>query len=252
MQFSDNLMLGPAAAGGPSVAGIQAANDTAGSSPQYAGVGPAGRTFIYDIVPLTIQTANIAALQTTAGAANLTLTAGTGVTRVVGADGVARYQFDVPRAVSLTSAGNISGVNFTITGYDVYGQRMSQVIAGPNANTVNTTKAFYQVISVAASGAVGTNTSVGSSDIFGLPVLVADRGYVDRIGWNNATAQDAGTLTPGDATSPATTATGDVRGTYLVSSASNGTKRLVIEILLSSTVCGPSATRAGAFGVTQV
>jgi hypothetical protein len=251
MQFDDNLLMGPVVPGGISRNGLQAGNDTAGSSPQYKGVGPLGRNYIYDIVPLALGTANLAALQTTAGAGNLTLTAGTGVTAVV-VNGQTRYQFDVPRAVSLTSAANISGVNFTISGYDIYGQPMSQLIAGPNANTVTTLKAFYQVTSIAVSGAVGTNTSAGTSDRFGLPIIVSDRGYVDRTGWNNTLAADAGTLTPADATSPATTATGDVRGTYTPTSASDGAKRLIIEVLLPSTAVGPQATRAGAFGVTQV
>jgi hypothetical protein len=244
-------MIGPVVPGGISRTGLQAGNDTAGSSPQYRGVGPLGRNYVYDIVPLALGTANIAALQTTAGAGNLTLTAGTGVTAVV-VNGQTRYQFDVPRAVSLTSAGNISAVNFTISGYDVYGQAMTQTLAGPNANTVTTLKAFYQVTSIAVSAAVGTNTSAGTSDRFGLPIIVSDRGYVDRTGWNNTLAADAGTLTPADATSPATAATGDVRGTYTPTSASDGVKRLIVEVLLASTAVGPTATRVGAFGVTQV
>ena len=42
--------------------------------------------------------------------------------------------------------------------------------------------------------------------------------------WNNTLAQDAGTFVAADATSPATSATGDPRGTYLPSSASDGTR----------------------------
>lgn len=251
MQFDDNLLIGPVFSGGPAVPGLQVTNDTAGSSPQFRGVGPLGREYVYDVVPLALGTANVAALQTTAGAGNLTLTAGAGVTAVV-VNGVTRYQFDVPRAVSLTSAGNISAVNFTISGFDVYGQAMTQTLAGPNANTVTTLKAFYQIVSIAVSAAVGTNTSAGMSDRFGIPLLVPDAGYFDRIGWNNTLAADAGTFTVGDATSPATAATGDVRGTYTPSSASNGAKRLILGILLSSAQCGPLATRAGALGVNQV
>jgi hypothetical protein len=251
MQFDDNLLIGPATPGGAAVAGLQAGNDTAGSSPQFRGVGPLGRNYVYDVVPLALGTANLAALQTTAGAGNLTLTAGTGVTSVV-VNGQTRLQFDVPRAVSLTSAANVSAVNFTISGFDIYGQPMSQLIAGPNANTVTTLKAFWQIVSIAASAAVASNTSAGSSDRLGLPVICSDRGYIDRTGWNNALAADAGTLTPADATSPATTATGDVRGTYTPSSATDGAKRLIIEVLLPSAAVGPKATRVGAFGVNQV
>lgn len=251
MQFDDNLLIGPVVPGGTSRPGLQAGNDTDGSSPQFRGIGPLGRNYVYDIVPLALGAANVAAAQQLAGAGNMVLTAGTGVTAVV-VNGQTRLQFDVPRAVSLASTGNISGVNFTISGFDIYGQAMTQTIAGPNNNTVNTTKAFFQVTQIAANGAVGTNTSAGTSDILGIPVIVSDRGYVDRVGWANALANDAGTLTPADATSPATAATGDVRGTYLPSSATNGARRLIIEVLLPSTAVGPKATRLGALGVNQV
>ena len=63
--------------------------------------------------------------------------------------------------VTLTSTGNISGVNFTITGTDANGSSASEVIAGPNNTTVTTTAAFLTVTQVAANAAVSTNTSVG-------------------------------------------------------------------------------------------
>ena len=52
------------------------------------------------------------------------------------------------------------------------------------------------------------------------------------------------------ATTPSTT-TGDVRGTYVPSSACDGTKRLVMGVLLPALAVGPNATRAGALGVNQ-
>lgn len=252
-QYSDDLLLGPVVAGGPnSTSGLLAANRAGGSSPMTRGIGPLGRVFIYDQVPLTLAVANIAALQTTAGAAALALTAATGVTTLVDSTGTTRYVLDIPRAVSLTSTGNISAVNFTVKGYDAYGQPMTATLAGPNNNTVNTLKAFMSVISITASAAVGTNTSAGTSDIFGLPVYVPDAGYIVKAGWAGALAQNAGTLAIADATSPATAATGDVRGTFAqATSASNGTRRLVLTIALAGTICGPEATRLGALGVTQ-
>lgn len=251
MQFDDNLLLGPVIPGGPSIAGLQAGNDTEGSSPQFRGIGPCGRIFVYDIVPATVSTTNLAAGQTLAGAGVLTLSASAGVTKVTRGDGTTAYQFDVPRGVSLTSTGVISAVNFTVSGYDVYGQAMSEVIAGPNANTVNTKKAFYQVTSIATNAAVATDTSAGTSDVYGLPAVAGDAGYIASVKWAGALAQDAGTFTKADATSPATSATGDVRGTYAPSSASNGANRLVIGLLLADAVAGPAASRSGALGVTQ-
>jgi hypothetical protein len=84
-----------------------------------------------------------------------------------------------------------------------------------------------------------------------LPFALLDVGYVAHLSWASTLARDTGTATAADTTSPATSSTGDVRGTYAPSSASNGSRRLVMGIHLTGAQCGPSATRASAFGVTQ-
>jgi hypothetical protein len=239
MQISDDLRLGPAYAGGPI--------DSSNPAPMERGVGPMGRVFIFDIVPATLATANLAALQT---ATSLALTAGAGVTFFNDGLGSVRYVLDTPRSVTLTSAGNASNATFTIRGFDVYGQPMTQTLTGPNAATVQTTKAFASVASVTASTTPGATTSVGTGDRFGLPVRVTDIGYISSVKWAGVLAQDAGTATVADG-AVATATTGDVRGTYLPSSASNGTRRLVMSIAVPAIACGPNATRLGAFGVTQ-
>jgi hypothetical protein len=67
----------------------------------------------------------------------------------------------ISRTVSITSTGNLAGVNFTVTG--IYqGSIVSQTIAGPNNSTVTTTQLFNKVTQVSVSGAVATNVSVGS------------------------------------------------------------------------------------------
>ena len=83
-----------------------------------------------------------------------------------------------------------------------------------------------------------------------LPVRVTDRGYSVDVGWDNTLAADTGTLTVA-ATATATTTTGDVRGTFTPSTATDGIKRLVMGILLPAIAVGPNATRIGALGVTQ-
>ena len=96
--------------------------------------------------------------------------------------------------------------------------------------------------------------TVGTTDILGLPLRVFDAGYLARIGYNNVVANDTGgnaAFVVADMTTPATTTTGDVRGTYVPSSATNGIKRLVMVIALPSIATGPNATRTGALGVTQ-
>lgn len=216
-----------------------------------SGVGPMARILFRNIVPLTAQTANVAALQAFTASTALTKTAGTGATLGQAPDGSGRavILFDVPRAVSLTSTANLSAISFTITGFDFYGRLQTQTRIGPNNNTVNTLKAFMSVLSVVPNTTSVSTVSVGSSDIFGLNYTAADAGYI-MPKWNNTLAQDAGTFVAADATSPATAATGDPRGTYVPSSASDGSKRLVIWQHLIANQCGPNATVTGAIGVT--
>lgn len=227
------------------------------------GVGPLGRLAFYNIVPLVKQTANIAALQHTTAATALTLAAGTGVTATTAPDGSGRtvYAFDVPRAVSFTTSADMSAVTMTVVGFDVYGQLMTQTKVLPgSATTVNTLKAFKSVLSVTASATDGVNNvSVGSSDVLGLPWAITDAGYIVSAGWNNTLARDAGTFVAAVATFPATAATGDVRGTYVPSSATDGAKRLVLglhligsQVGVNSTLFSPSGTVTGAIGVAQV
>ena len=93
----------------------------------------------------------IAAAQTLGGAGNMTL-AGTAAT--FAGDNMAQK-------ITLVSAGNISAVTFTITGTDSEGNTQEEELTGPNNNTVTSTKYFQTVTQIAASAAVGTNTSSG-------------------------------------------------------------------------------------------
>ena len=226
-------------------------------SPMEVGVGPLGREYVWDVIPQTLQAANIAASQTPAAAGNLTLTAGTSVKSFVRTDGTTVLQLDCSRAVQLTTvSGTIStSRNLTVSGYDYYGQPMTEVIAtGTTSSAVANVagkKAFYQISSIAINGSLPVAITVGTTDVLGFPLRIFDAGYVVRVGWNNTLANDAGTLAVADMTNPATSITGDVRGTYVPSSATNGIKRLVTVIALSGIATGPNATRTGALGVTQ-
>ncbi len=108
-------------------------------------------------------TASVAALQTTAGAAALTLTAST---VVVAGPNAPQVQ------VTLTSGGNDSAINFTITGTDYRGQVVSEVLAGPNTNTVTSVNSYATITSITTSGAVGTNVSAGNAQAGSSPVVV--------------------------------------------------------------------------------
>lgn len=246
MQVSDDLFLGSAPTFLPTSAGGGYPGNPGGT-----GVGPCGKTYLWDIVPLTLQAAGLAALQTLGAAGNFTLTAGTGVTTTTLADGTIALVLDVSRCVTVASTGNISAATITVTGYDYLGQKLSNAITGPNNATVATTKAFKMITSVASDAAVGTNTSVGFNDKFGFPFRVTDAGYLCTVKWNNTLADNAGTFVAADTTATATTTTTDVRGCFTPSSAADGSKRLVALIGLPSLASGPNATRIGALGVTQ-
>lgn len=220
-------------------------------SPMDLGIGPLGRVYIWDMVPQTLQAANIAASQTPAAAGALTLTAGTSAKSVVRSDGTTVVQLATPRAVSITLVTGGAARAYTVAGYDYYGQAMSEVITSVAAATTPGKKAFYQVASVTGAGGGSTTAlTVGTTDVFGLPVRCFDAGYIVKAGWNNTLLQNAGTFVAADMAT-ATTSTGDVRGTFTPSTASDGIKRLVMTIALPGIAVGPNATRTGALGVTQ-
>lgn len=241
-------------------------SQTAGSTTMYAngnallgdpapmdrGVGPLGRIYVWDVIPQALAANNIAASQTPAAAGTITLTAGAGVKSVTTNNGTV-LQLDVPRAVSVTTgAGSPASANFTVSGYDYYGQPMSEVIAssGSASTAVNGKKAFYQISGVTVSGGTTVAITMGTTDILGLPVRVTNVAYIASVKTNNTLAQDAGTFVAA-ATATATTTTGDVRGTYVPGTASDGINRTVMAILLPAIAVGPNATRVGALGVTQ-
>lgn len=257
MNVQDDLYLGS----GFTLGGQSSANPTL-----QQGCGPMGRTAVRSFIPLTKQAANIAALQHVTTGGLLVLAAGTGVTAGVAPDGSGRavIVLDVPRCLSFTTSADMHLVTLTVVGFDEYGAQMSQAkVLGSSATTVNTLKAFKSVLSITSNATDGTNNvSVGTADIFGLQFAIADVGYIAWNRWAETLAADAGTFVAADQTIPATTLTGDVRGTYAPSSASDGTKRLVIGMHLISSLCGATAqkfttvanavTTTGAIGVPQV
>lgn len=238
-QFSDDLYLGPAVRGGAF---------SEGPSPMDRGIGPMGRVYIFDVVPVAAVANGLATAQTPAAAGNLTLTAGAGVTSRARADGTTELVLDTPRCLTVTASG-ANTATVVAYGTDQYGQAMSFSFGAPASGTVASTKAFKTVTRVSVSAAATGTLAVGFNDVLGLPLRVTDAGYVLSTKW--AGAADAGTFAAADATSPATTTTNDVRGTYLPSSAADGVKRLVMAIAVPAIGCGPNATRVGALGVNQ-
>lgn len=157
----------------------------------------------------------------------------------------------IARSVSITGVSAGAGGAFLVSGYDVYGYPMSQTITvAAGVNTVNSTKAFKFVTSVVPQFTDPQNYSVGYGDTYGFPLLTTTFQDV-MVNWNSAVITSATGYTAADATNPATAATGDVRGTYATQSASDATKRLIVEQypVLPSMIVNPTT---GLFGQAQV
>lgn len=230
-----------------------------------------------DAVPSAISAVNIAASQSPgAGAISLVsssgagITVGTSITRPdTGATVTGLLAIDtamagtsfsqngsiqmwdptkaISRNVRIVSGGNDSGITFTVSGYDLYGYPMSEAITGANAGTASGAKAFKYISGVTHTGSVATTVTIGTGDAIGLPMRV-DRFAFARIVYNNTVITASTGFTAAVTTDPATTTTGDVRGTYALQSASDGTKRLQIFIAIPTANIG---TVTGQYGVAQ-
>lgn len=135
----------------------------------------------------------------------------------------------ISRGVAITGVASGTGGIFTVAGLDIYGNVQTQAITvAAGANTVKSTKTWKAITSVTSNFTdTSHNYSVNTIDLFGFPFR--------NDFWETLSIYYAGALitsstgwVKGDLTSPATTATGDPRGTYALQSASNSSNRLFI------------------------
>ncbi len=158
----------------------------------------------------------------------------------------------IARAVRVVSAGNDSSGTFLVSGWDIYGYPMTQLLTGASGapGTATTLKAFKWVGSVLPGGTMsGSAITVGTTDIIGFPVLCNSYPYMRTV-WNNASITVPTGFVAPDVTVPSTNLLGDVRGTYqLQTAASNGTLRLTMFV---SPAAANANSIAGLFGQPQV
>lgn len=234
---------------------------------------------VLNAVPSAITTANYAALQVPVAGTPLTLVSVTGagitagvsianaltgnlVTGLLAVDGAmgtlnlgdypAISMYDPAKAlarnVRITSAADDTLATFLVSGYDIYGFPMSELITGVNNAAASGKKAFKYVASVTPAGTLsGSNVSVGTGDVYGFPLRVDFWGNVE-IFWNSALITATTGFVAAVTTDPATTTTGDTRGTYAVQSASDATKRLQVFV----TPMPATLSNTGLFGIQQV
>jgi hypothetical protein len=132
----------------------------------------------------------------------------------------------IARAVSITGVAAGTGGHFLVRGADIYGELMTEDInATAGATTTVGPKAFKFIISVTPQFTDAHTYSVQTTDLIGFPLRVDTFSYVDLAYANARITANTG-FTAAVATDPATAITGDVRGTYTLQSASNGTNAI--------------------------
>lgn len=154
------------------------------------------------------------------------------------------------RAVRLVSGGNDSGITFTISGWDMYGFPMTETITGANAGTANGLKAWKYISGITHTGSVATTLTIGTQDVIGIPFQTLRFGRLDLCFNNGWVTANTGFVV-GVVTTPATSTTGDVRGTYALQSASDGTKTLQMYVTIPPAVLNTVNGAASVYGVTQ-
>ena len=149
-----------------------------------------------------------------------------------GADGLFDTRGTVSRVLTYaSSSASDTGYSVTTVGYDAALNLMSETVNLTAGGSVNGRKAFKHILSCTLNKAGGGTTvgtvTIGTSDIFGLNMRGELWEYFN-IFYAGAFVSASTGYTAGDSTTANTTSTTDVRGTYAVQSASNGTNRLAI------------------------
>lgn len=201
---------------------------------------PGGATspvFIYQITPAALAANSVATSQAVSGAGNLTINGS------LASGGVAT--FDVPRCATITSSsGTDVSQTATFYGKDVYGVATVETITLSGLSTVSGLKALKSVSRVAISAATVGNITAGTGDKFGLPYRINKVGSLQSF-WDATWNNGSGTTTVA-VTTTATATTGDVRGTYLPATASDGTRTLALWIYMDDV-----DSTNGLYGVDQ-
>ena len=130
------------------------------------------KPIVKTITALSDDADGIAQAQSLGGAGSLTLN-GALVT-----DGVAIL--GAAQQIEITSVGNDSGIDWTVTGTDANGNAYNEVIDGANAGTATTGAYFKTVTDISADGATAGNVTSGVTAANGAvsPVIRVNRNQV--------------------------------------------------------------------------
>jgi len=139
------------------------------------------------------------------------------------------WTLDVPRNITMdvTHGTAALAMTVTITGYDVYKNKMVETLsttAGTTSKSAAGKKAFKYIYSYAItspSDATTNTLDIGWGDVLGLPYMLNVKSDLMQVWFNNILETTAATSVVG-ATATATATTGDVRGTINLNSALDG------------------------------
>lgn len=81
---------------------------------------------------------------------------------------------DTARQIIFTSGGNDTGITFTITGRDLTGNPLSEIVTGASGGIAASVQSFYVISSIVASGATATTLTVGTNGVARSPILSLD------------------------------------------------------------------------------
>src|SRR5919109_131701 len=190
-------------------------------------------TFVDLGAPVTLDADGLVAAATSTelpNASTITYTYATGGTSPL--DGANQTGIlDVPRnvTVAVTHGSSVVAMTILVTGKDENNVTMSELLTITATGTSKTAagkKAFKKVTSIAitSAGDATTNTmDLGWGDVLGLPYQLVDKNYCIYL--MDGVPQTSGTIVAAVTTDPATTTTGDVRGTITPATATNGTRK---------------------------
>lgn len=151
------------------------------------------------------------------------------------------------RTIQFTSVGDDHLGTVAILSMDQFGFLVHETVTLTNASVATSVKCHKAVISLTPGGTLsGANLSAGAADSYEFGLAAFEFQFV-KIYWNSALISASTGFTAAVTTSPATATTGNVRGTYAVQSASDGTKKLQVFV---KPVAWHMDT-SGLFGVTN-
>ena len=174
-------------------------------------------------------------------------------------DGFGRFwdpRQGISRGISITTGSSATGGTLLVSGYDTYGQPQSELINAAASSTtyygLKTYRFIQSVVPTFSDSGANHTYAVGTSDVYGCNLRSDEYEWMD-VCWAGANMTSSTGWVTADQTSPATTTTGDVRGTIQVSAIgggsgigttdSNGSNRLSITMLLNTaniSKCNPN------------